>query len=386
MRRKPSMWLMFILIMFPQVAETIYSPALHSIANSFNVSDAQASQTLSVYFIAFALGVVFWGIAADKWGRRPTMLAGILIYALASILALFTDQFSLLIAARITAAFGIAVGSVVTQTMLRDVFSGDKLGKVFSLMSMGIALGPVFGMAIGGHLVHFGGHFYVFAASLIMSVLLGIYCLVKLPETQHSKTKGRLAELCGEMLKDVHIWYSALMISLFNIALFSYYQLGPFAFAKLGYTSRQFGYSGTLLGGSIIIGSYINGRLLKQKVNQAKLITIAIALLVLGSVGIYYTQHSIHFVLMMSLVVIAFGIAIPNIISNALKDYTQSKGSAGAILGLIYYLQIGIGLTVSGMTENLPCTLLVCSALTFITHIVKCQYSSKSQQMNSNSL
>lgn len=128
------------------------------------------------------------------------------------------------------------------------------------------------------------------------------------------------------------------------------------------------------------MGSYINRCLLKKKIKQTRLIEIAITLLILGSLGLYYTFNSIYFVLMMSLVVIAFGIAIPNIISNALKDYTQSKGSAGAILGLMYYLQIGIGLTVSGMKENLSRTLLVCSVLTFITHIVKCQYLEKNSR------
>ncbi|RSD30640.1 multidrug effflux MFS transporter [Vibrio pectenicida] len=373
MRSKPSMWLMFILLMFPQIVETIYSPALHSIATSFNVSDAQASQTLSVYFIAFAFGVVFWGIAADKWGRRPTMLLGIIVYGLSSMIALLTDQFTLLIIARIIAAFGIAVGSVVTQTMLRDVFNGEELGKVFSLMSMGIALGPVFGMAIGGQLVHAGGHQYVFATLVSMAMLLGLYCLVKLPETQRTRIPLKLTHLCCEMIKDGHIWYSTLMIAFFNIALFSYYQLGAFLFSKLGYTATQFGYSGAILGLSIMLGSYINGRLLKQKVSQTKLMTTAVVLLIIGSVGVYFTLQSLYFVLMMGLVVVAFGIAIPNIISNALNDYKQFSGSAGAILGLIYYLQIGIGLTISGLTENLAITLLMCSTFALTTHFIKCR-------------
>ena len=55
--RRPSLWLLTLLIMFPQLVETIYSPALPGIATSFHVSSERAAQTLSVYFVAFAVDV-----------------------------------------------------------------------------------------------------------------------------------------------------------------------------------------------------------------------------------------------------------------------------------------------------------------------------------------
>ncbi|MER5148856.1 MFS transporter, partial [Providencia stuartii] len=84
------------LMMFPQIVETIYSPALTGIAIAFHVNAEQASQTLSLYFFAFAFGVVFWGRMCDTLGRRPTILAGLLLYGVASIGALFVTHFYLL--------------------------------------------------------------------------------------------------------------------------------------------------------------------------------------------------------------------------------------------------------------------------------------------------
>lgn len=72
--------LMVASIMAPQVLETLYSPALIAIRADFNVSAAQASQTLSIYFFAFAFGVAFWGVMCDRLGRRVTMLAGLALY------------------------------------------------------------------------------------------------------------------------------------------------------------------------------------------------------------------------------------------------------------------------------------------------------------------
>ena len=67
----PPLWLVVGLMMFPQIVETIYSPVLTHIASQFRVSEGQASQTLSVYFLAFAAGVVCWGRLCDLVGRRP---------------------------------------------------------------------------------------------------------------------------------------------------------------------------------------------------------------------------------------------------------------------------------------------------------------------------
>lgn len=58
---------MIVMLMFPQIVETIYSPALGSIAQSFAVTYAQAAQTLLAYFSSFAIGVVVWGVLAYKW-------------------------------------------------------------------------------------------------------------------------------------------------------------------------------------------------------------------------------------------------------------------------------------------------------------------------------
>ncbi|WP_324612881.1 MFS transporter [Ferrimonas aestuarii] len=150
MMRKPSIWLMLTLLMFPQIVETIYSPALGSIARHFSVSYQSAAQTLSVYFLAFAVGVVSFGVLADKIGRRPAMLLGLGIYGVATLLATQTENFTLLLILRALSAFGAAVGSIVTQTMLRDSYSGAELGQVFSLMGIGLGLSPVLGMFLGG--------------------------------------------------------------------------------------------------------------------------------------------------------------------------------------------------------------------------------------------
>ncbi|TQQ35957.1 multidrug efflux MFS transporter EmrD-3 [Vibrio cholerae] len=371
MKTKPSLWLMVIMLMFPQIVETIYSPVLGSIARSFSVSDAQAAQTLSVYFLAFALGVVIWGVLADKWGRRPTMLVGLLIYGSATFIAMQTDSFTILMLARVFSAFGIAVGSVVTQTILRDVFSGHELRRVFSLMGIGISISPVLGMLLGGQLAFAGGHQLVFLALFFIALVLFVYNLCQLPETQQVKPKIALGYLVARMFKDRQVLLSALLVALYNVALFSYYQLGAFIFSDLGLDAEQFGYSAIALGLGSLIGSFLNKTLLAKQVPQRALLLLAALLLIMGTIGVSLTLDSIGFVAAMILVVIAYGMAIPNILSTALVEYKSQAGSAGALFGLLYYLLIGSGLALTGLVQHLGVVLLMCAGITLLATLAR---------------
>ncbi|TQQ45664.1 multidrug efflux MFS transporter EmrD-3 [Vibrio cholerae] len=371
MKTKPSLCLMVIMLMFPQIVETIYSPVLGSIARSFSVSDAQAAQTLSVYFLAFALGVVIWGVLADKWGRRPTMLVGLLIYGSATFIAMQTDSFTILMLARVFSAFGIAVGSVVTQTILRDVFSGHELRRVFSLMGIGISISPVLGMLLGGQLAFAGGHQLVFLALFFIALVLFVYNLCQLPETQQVKPKIALGCLVARMFKDRQVLLSAVLVALYNVALFAYYQLGAFIFSDLGLDAEQFGYSGIALGLGSLIGSFLNKTLLAKQVPQRALLLLAALLLIMGTIGVSLTLDSIGFVAAMILVVIAYGMAIPNILSTALVEYKSQAGSAGALFGLLYYLLIGSGLALTGLVQHLGVVLLMCAGITLLATLAR---------------
>ena len=368
MKTKPSLWQMVLLLMLPQVAETIYSPALTSISDAYAVSYSQAAQTLSVYFGAFALGVVVWGVLADRLGRRITMLLGLMLFVIAASIAISTASFTVLMMARALSAFGIAVGSVVTQTMLRDCFTGEELSKVFAYMGIGISISPVLGMLLGSQLSALGGHKWVFLALLLMALAALLHSLVTLPETKLSETKQpdtnvALKSLALTMLKDRQIWLSALLVSAYNVALFSYYQLGAFTFAQLGMSNEQFGYSGIVLGLGTLIGSYLNKALLARGNTSQQLLRLAALLLLVGGIGVWVTQDQVMFLLPMMLVVMSFGVAIPNVLSKALIDYRAQVGSAGALFGLLYYLLIGGGLALVGVGQNLGVSLVVCGVI-----------------------
>jgi predicted MFS family arabinose efflux permease len=359
------------LLMFPQLAQTLYSPALGDISRALAVSAQTAGQTLSVYFLAFALGVVTWGRMCDRIGRRPSMLAGLALYALACALGMSARTFTGLLLAQALAAFAAAVGSVVTQTVLRDRFQGAQLAQVFSLAGMALAVSPALGLFSGASLVQGFGYRGVLGALLLLAVVLWAWSWRALPETRTPHLPAvSLWRTLARMLRDPGIWRSALWVAAFNVALFSYYSLGPFLFERLGVDASWFGYSGVLLALGSGVGAWLNQRLLRVGCNALQLIRLAAGISLLGGIGVWLLRENVAFVLPMLLVVLAFGMAIPNILGAALKQYPDCLGTAGALLGLLYYLLIGLGLMLAAWSQALGETLMACSALAFLLTIL----------------
>lgn len=364
MKRNIGLSLPTALMMFPQVVETIYSPALPQIAHGFSVTADQAAQTLSLYFLAFAVGVLVWGRLCDRIGRRPAMLLGLFVYGAASLVAMFSHGFKMLLAARMLAAFGAAVGSVGTQTILRDTCEGAQLTRVFSIMGIALAVSPAIGMVVGSVLVGWFGYQGVFAGLSLLALLLLTWSAVKLPETrpQHV-TPAPLVQTLVMMVRDGAIWRTACLVAIFNLGLFAYYQLAPFHFERLGLSTKTFGYSGLLLTFGVLLGSVLNQRLLRLGWSSERLVVVAAALTLTGGVLVMSMASSWLFIIPMVLIVFAYGIAIPNILAAALVAYGDRRGTAGALLGLFYYLMLGAGLVVAARSQQLGLVLISCGVI-----------------------
>lgn len=360
--------LLIMLVMFPQIVETIYSPALPLIAEDFEVSQSIAAQTLSVYFIAFAFGVTVWGLLCDHIGRRKATIIALTLYMIATVFALFSPNFTLLLSARILMAFAAAIGSIGTQTMIRDQFKGDELRYIFSLIGIALAISPILGLILGVIMVQIGGYQAVFVLLSIIGAGLMIWSLTKLPET---KPKNHVIppfwQTLKTMIQDHMIWKYALLIAAFNIMLFSYYQLAPFIFEQLQLDNRLYGFSGILLGGGTFFGAFLNNRLISRyQLNGEKLISIAIGIALISSLLLLFFEYKWVFILPMIGIMLAYNIAIPNILSLVLKNYQHTLGSAGAILGFIYYCLIGVGLIFVGMMTSLGLVLLLFAGIAIV--------------------
>lgn len=367
MRKTNPIWLLTLLVMLPQFAETIYSPVLPMVQEHFGINEESATLTISLYFIAFALGVAFWGVQCDRIGRKKSLEYGLITYGAGTLAAVFAPDFITLLGARIISAFGIAVGSIVTQTILRDTFDKENISKVFSWIGIGLSVSPVIGMVTGSILASFGGHQGVFITLCILGIFFLLLSRQKISETHRSKKSiniKTLINLLKRMLHDQSIIKCCLLIMSFNVLLFSYYSLAPFIFKENHYSSYTFGYSSIILAGGTFAGAKLNRFLLLKNIQPDYLVKVSTFSAFIASVFVWILINTgICFLIPYFLIVMAFSIAIPNILSTALINYKNETGTAGALLGLIYYVLIGSGLISIGFIQNLGISCVLFSTI-----------------------
>ncbi|MGD2196812.1 multidrug effflux MFS transporter [Lysinibacillus fusiformis] len=354
----PSLLLMIVLVAFPQISETIYTPSLPDIADALGVSNSSVQLTLSIYFIGFALGVFCWGWISDIIGRRPAMLGGLVFYGIGSALCFYADTISILISSRFIQAFGAATGSIITQTILRESVSGNRRHGMFAQISAVIAFTPAVGPLIGGWVDQALGFRAVFFVLVAMSIGLFIYAYARLPETTQPAARQRIAiwPVVKRIFASPIVLVYGLLIGGINGVLFSYYAEAPFIFiGHFQMTPGLYGFLGIIVALASILGAMISKRLITTHPPQ-QIIYIGCSVMLMGAflLMIVCTLPLPISMLAMSIMVTVFilllgsGIALPNCLSLALVDFQDVIGTAGAIFSLGYYLLVSV--ITSGMS------------------------------------
>lgn len=366
----PSLVLLICLLGFPQISETIYTPSLPDLARALSVDMHIAEFTLSVYFIGFAIGVFGLGILADILGRRRSLLIGLLVYILGSLGCQFSSSITALLLFRLIQALGASAGSVITLTMMREVYTGQEKIRAFAIASAALSLSPALGPVIGGFLDQYWGWRSNFSFLVGMGILLTGWCSLRLAETKPAHVqRKKLGPLFQRMMKDPHIWYAAGMIAACNGIIFSYYGEAPYIFIELFHLKPSV-YGGL---GLLVSSAFILASLFTQKMNKKpeQIIQLGALIALVGSgllselllcheVGpeMSMTKWGLIF-LWIELIFLGIGLVIPNCLAIALKDYQDCLGSAGSILGLTYYILIAgftalMGMIHTGFASAMP--------------------------------
>lgn len=351
-----SIALLVALVGFPQISETIYTPALPNVAEGLHTTAYMVEATLAIYFLGFAFGVILWGTISDVYGRRKAMLTGIFIYAIGTLGCANVATVEALLAWRFLQAFGASVGSVITQTILRDAYSSEERTQLFSVMSGALAFSPALGPVLGGlisDLFNWRANFWVL---VILAAVLFIWSFLKLPETRPENiarpSKKDLLQLFMQMVKDQRLWGHILLISATNGILFGFYQEAPFVFIEqLGIRPSYYGLFGLLIAASTIFAARVSYKQSKRLSSQflihrgaiyALIGGIFLSLMVIS--GNFHLNVASFSVITAALFLVFFGVGliIPNSLSHALKTYQMALGTAGSIFGGMYYCLIAL--------------------------------------------
>jgi MFS transporter, DHA1 family, multidrug resistance protein len=327
----------------------IYLPALPMLQHTFAADEGRTLLTLSGFLIGFGVGQLFLGPLSDRFGRKRPLIAGLILYLVASVGCARADSISAVIVWRFIQAVGGCAVPVMVQAMVRDLFDRDQGARIFSLNMLVMGAAPIAAPLIGGQVMmwfDWRAIFWVLAAFGV----LALGCAVALPETLSEARRNR-AHPIAMMLSYVELFGSrryvgyVFCVGFYYCALFGFIAGSPFVYIEHFGVPPQ--YYGFLFGVNIVgmmAGSWLNARIVVRR-GSDRLLRIGCVIGLIGGVLLAATGTQgfggIAGIAVPSFIVLSMLSMIgANAISGALALFPHRAGSAAALAGA---LQFGMG-------------------------------------------
>src|SRR5262245_18024605 len=165
-------------------ALNIVVPSIPRLAAALATDSGAVQLTVSLFLFGLAAAQLVVGPLADRFGRRPVALGGLLLTTVASLLAIAATSVTTLIAARVLQALGAAAGIVVSRAILRNLFERDRAASRIGLVATVMAVAPTISPLIGGVLDTAFGSESIFVFMAMFGLIVLAWAVVTLPETR----------------------------------------------------------------------------------------------------------------------------------------------------------------------------------------------------------
>ena len=318
----------------------MFIPATPAVKAAFGASETMIGLVTSAPLFTMALFTLAYGSLSDRYGRRPVLLAGLLLFVFGSEIAAVAESMWTLIAGRFLQAAGGACGMTLARAITRDVYGSDQLIKVLAYLLMAYALGPMVAPPIGGYLAdQFGWRSLLVLASGVGIVITALaYFIIEetLPNREKNAARPSLFSSYLRLFRDINFTSYVLQSGFCSGAFFS--MAAAAAFLMIDYLDRpatEFGLYFLFFPIGYWIGSFISSRLsghvaidIMVFAGSTTLIAAAVALAAFMSFGII-TPLTIF--IPGGLITFAQGLALPNAQAGALSVSSELAGTAAGI-------------------------------------------------------
>ena len=363
----PATWLIILIAGLPQLSETVYTPSLPNIAHDLKTSEAMVEYTLAIYLLGFSIGTLFWGKISDVFGRKPCVIAGLIIFIIGCFGCYFSQSIEMLLISRFIQAMGGSIGSILAQVICRDAFHGPALSIVYSSVGSALAIFPAIGPVCGALIAETFGWTNIFIFLICFTASLLILVVKKLPETFVKEHHQHLSmyNIAKCLVNDKKVIGFGLIVASCNGILFSYFAEGSFYLINgLGLSANMYGISFIAIALAVFVGGIISRKLhayySSKKIMRLGILIITLSALVLSVVVLIHLyimpipNDLIILITILSQMSIALGICIAtsNALALSLVSYKHAIGVASSLFGFFYYSLISVFTFGMGILHN----------------------------------
>ena len=348
-------WLLVLITSTSALALAIITPSLPGIGESFSVTPESAQRVLTVYLLMVGLGQLIFGPVSDRFGRRLTLLAGLGLYLLGSVLASFAPNLEFLVLARFIQGLGASAAMVLPRVIINDTHQPRAAAASLAAVTAAMAITPMISFPLGGILFEFFG----WRGSMVVAAFLGVVTIVSalflLQETNNARqTSLRLASVAVDYLsltKNKQFLLFAMNMGFHTSIFYAFLNFLPFVFKHLGYSASEFGYFIMLLPTSFIVGSLISKKLtpilgITTMVRMGSLIIVAGIGVMAGLVFLGF-ESAWGLVLPGMVYSLAVGFSLPNATMGAINAVGRSVRGLGSGLAGSLQMLLGSGIAAS---------------------------------------
>ncbi len=338
-------------------------PAMPAMVEALGSTRTLVQLSLSLFMVGVAVGQILPGPLSDRFGRKPVIIAGLLVTAVAALGCALAETVEVLIAFRFVHGVSAASGFIVARAVVRDRYERSDAARVLSLVLFFFCFGPLFAPIVGAHLtVSFGWNamfLFIAAYSVLIAMLFGLAFGETLdrPDPDALRIAPMLRNF-GEISRSVAFWaYTACASASYGI-LFSFLAASPHVIITFfGETETAYAYmfagcmTGSMIGmlaGARLVGPLGVDRLLRWGVYGASLSGLLLAGLAWAGI-----HHWLAVIGPMFFCLFSFSFIYPQTVAGALQPFPRIAGAASSLIGFTQQV-VGatVGMIVAALTTD----------------------------------
>lgn len=365
-----------LIVFMAQMATTVYLPSLPAVMRELAMSQSLVEMSISGYVVGAALPVLFWGSAADRWGRRGPLLISLALFIVCSLLLAFVSNAAELLALRV--AQGIAGGgaAIIARIIVRDHWRGDDLARKLSVLSIAFITALGGGQFIGGLIgkySHWEAGFALMAVTGVAAALLSMG--LPLQAGRPAAAASGPSPYWSILRRPGFLWPTCAGGLGFATTV-TLQEVSPFVFQEhFGLAVAGFGNVGLLIGLSYFSGAMVVNRLVARvgglrlmRAGAALLAAATLAMLLGWHLGLLERLPGLWlFIGLYCLTIFGQAVLFPNSMATAVSDAKEHGAHAMALCGFLQQGLAGIAATVSVLLHHDGAWTLAVAALGLLT-------------------
>lgn len=352
LRPRAPLWLLASVTFSGTLAMHIFVPALPLAATDLAASPGAMQLTISVYILGLAIGQLLYGPLSDRFGRRPVLLIGLLLYSVAGLASALAPDVRILVVARLFQAIGGCSGLVLGRAIVRDGVNVDEATRRLAIVSLIVNVGPGLAPLVGAELGTYLGWRSIFFALTALGVINFLITWRLLPETAPKRSAHHEARKSSELWSNFRQLITSRAFLGYAIgggcattSMYAFISAAPFIFTdQLHQPNEDVGIYLAVIVGALWFGSVVASRVagrvaVNHQMIGGNLLSVAGAFIFLGVV-LFGTLNMPVTIGSMILFTFGVGVSSPPALAEAMSVNPKVIGSASGVYG---FTQMTVG-------------------------------------------